>query len=325
MHLTSSPLDWYVARAAGIAAYLLITVSVGLGLTMASKTVIRRWPRFALEDVHRFVGLLAGTFIVIHVFAIAIDAWLPFSIGSIVVPFLSRYRPLWVAAGIVAAELLLALAITNHYRRRLPYRFWRRAHYANFVVWGAATLHGIGSGTDRSSAWALSLYALSTAVVGAGCVWRLAHGRLVRPRLLGLAGIAAVAIAGAVVSLGAGPVRFTPKPWNASTFSEPLTGHIARLRGFTRAIVSLAGEGQGTQRVLVRADLLIAPRSIVKTSFQMEYLPSGLHCSGRVTQVHARSFSAVCRLRSGEARHISAQWEPSLTSDFSAGVITSKP
>ena len=325
MHLTSSPLDWYVARAAGVAAYLLITLSVGIGVTMAGKKTLRRWPRFVLEDVHRFVGLLAGAFIAIHVAAIAIDAWLPFSIWSLVVPFLSLYRPLWVAAGVVAAELLLALAITNHYRRRLPYRFWRRAHYANFVVWGAATLHGVGSGTDRSSPWALSLYALSTAMVGAACVWRLAHGRLVRRQLLGLAGVAAAATAAAVVSLGAGPARFTPRPWNAATFSEPLTGHIAHLSGFTRAIVSLAGEGRGTQRVLIRADLLIAPRSIVKTSFQMEYLPSGLHCNGRVTQVHARSFSATCRLRTGEVRHMSAQWEPSATSEISAGVIASLP
>ena len=90
------------------------------------------------------------------------------------------------------------------------------------------------------------------------------------------------------------------------------------------AIVSLAGEGRGTQRVLVRADLLIAPRSIVKTSFQMEYLPSGLHCNGRVTHVHARSFSATCRLRTGEVRHITAQWEPSATSEISAGVIASR-
>ncbi|MFL5926202.1 MAG: ferric reductase-like transmembrane domain-containing protein [Gaiellaceae bacterium] len=323
VHLTSSPLDWYVARAAGVAAYLLITISVGIGITMAGKKTLRRWPRFVLEDVHRFVGLIAGAFITIHVVAIAIDAWLPFSISSILVPLLSRYRPLWVAAGIVAAELLLALAITNHYRRRLPYRFWRRAHYVNFVVWSAATLHGVGSGTDRSSLWALSLYAVSTAAVGAACVWRLAHGRLVRRQLLGVAGAAAAATAAAVVTLGAGPVRFTPKPWNAATFREPLTGHIARLRGFTRAIVSLAGEGQGTQRVLVRADLLIAPSSVVKTSFQMEYLPSGLHCDGHVTKVHARAFNATCRLRTGEVRHISAQWDPSATSEISAGVIAS--
>ena len=44
---------------------------------------------------------------------------------------------------------LLALAVTNHYRRRLPYTFWRRAHYLNFAVWSAATVHGLGVGTDR--------------------------------------------------------------------------------------------------------------------------------------------------------------------------------
>src|SRR5436305_3975211 len=141
MRLTMSPLDWYVARGAGVAAYLLITLAVGLGLTMAGKKTSRRWPRFVVEDIHRFAGLLAGTFITIHVVAIAIDAWLPLSLASLVVPLLSQYRPLWVAPGIVAAELLLALAITNHYRQRLPYRFWRRAHYGNFVVWGATTSH----------------------------------------------------------------------------------------------------------------------------------------------------------------------------------------
>jgi hypothetical protein len=41
VHLTSSPLDWYVARTAGIAAYLLVTVAVLLGLTMAGKKTFR--------------------------------------------------------------------------------------------------------------------------------------------------------------------------------------------------------------------------------------------------------------------------------------------
>lgn len=123
MHLTSSPADWYAARAAGIAAYLMLSLVVLLGLTMAGRKSLPRWPKFAIEDVHRFAGLLVGTFVIVHVATIAIDAWLPFSIGSIVVPLLSRYRPVWVALGIVAAELLLALAVTNHYRARLRYRF----------------------------------------------------------------------------------------------------------------------------------------------------------------------------------------------------------
>ena len=322
MHLTSSPLDWYVARAAGFAAYVVVTIGVGLGLTMAGKKTFRRWPRFVVEDVHRFAGLLAGTFIVIHVSTIAIDAWLPFSIKSLVVPFLSRYRPLWVAPGIVAAELLLALAVSNHYRRRLPYPIWRRAHYLNFVVWGAATLHGVGSGTDRSAPWALALYGLSTAAVCAAIVWRL-HLRVGARRARSLAGLAAAGVATAVVGLGTGPFHFSPKPWNAARFDEPLTGQIARLRGVSRGIVSLAGEGHGTQRVLVRADLLIAPGRIVRTSFQLEYLPSGVRCTGRIATVHARAFTATCRLPTGGRRYISAQWEQSETSEIPGGRITS--
>ena len=67
MHLTSSPIDWYAARAGGIVAYVLLSVNVGLGLAMTGKKTMKHWPRFALEDVHRFTGLLAGTFVVVHI------------------------------------------------------------------------------------------------------------------------------------------------------------------------------------------------------------------------------------------------------------------
>ena len=33
MHLTSNPIDWYAARAAGVVAYVLLTVVVSLGIT----------------------------------------------------------------------------------------------------------------------------------------------------------------------------------------------------------------------------------------------------------------------------------------------------
>ena len=80
-------------------------------------------------------------------------------------PFAASYRPLWVALGIVAAELLLALAITNRLRDRMPYARWRAFHYANFAVWSAATVHGLASGTDRSSVWLMTLTAVCAGVV----------------------------------------------------------------------------------------------------------------------------------------------------------------
>ncbi|HSC50716.1 MAG TPA: ferric reductase-like transmembrane domain-containing protein [Gaiellaceae bacterium] len=301
MHLTTSPLDWYAARAAGIAAYLILTVVVTLGMTMAGRRPLKRWPKFALEDVHRFGGLLVGSFVAIHVVTIALDAYLPFSLTAILVPFTARYRTLYTALGVVAAELLLALAITNRYRDRLPYTFWRRAHYLNLAVWTVATAHGLGSGTDRSTPWLLALFAASVAVVLSAAVLRLRHG----PALA--AGVAAAGVA-AVVLAAAGPLRFSPKPWNARSFAAPITGEVVQNVGSTRGLVSAAATANGSQRALLRADLLVEPSRLDATSFQLELLPSGMLCTGRVTRVQSLGFDARCRAQDGTHRVVHASW-----------------
>ena len=165
MIVASFTIDWYAARAAGLVAYLLVSSSVALGLLLAGKTRLERWPRFALEDVHRFAGMLAGTFIGLHVLMIGIDSQAHLGPAELIVPFASHYRPLWTGLGIVAAELLLALAVTNHYRNRLPHAVWRRFHYLNLAVWLAATGHGLGAGTDSGTGWFLALYAGTTTTI----------------------------------------------------------------------------------------------------------------------------------------------------------------
>jgi len=324
MHLTSSAVDWYVARAGGVVAYVLLSAAVVIGLTMSGRRTLKRWPRFAVEDIHRFAGLLTGAFIVLHVAAIAIDSYLPFSLTSLLVPLVSSYRPLWVALGIVAAELLLALAIANRLRnRRLSHKAWRRTHYLNFAVWAAATLHGLGSGTDRSRPWLLAIEGVATALVIGLTVWRVLRVRQpaltvpkAAPVLSAFAGVAVTA------ALALGPLAFKPKPWNAATFTDSLSGQVLRDTAVTRGIVSLAGNGTGSQRVLVRADLLIAPRKLLSTVFQLEYLPSGLLCLGHITQVHSYGFEAACQLPSGESRFVHAEWTPSQQSSFEGGTLS---
>lgn len=77
--------------------------------------------------------------------------------------------------GIVAAELSIALAVTNRLRRVLPRRIWRGAHYLNFAVWAAATIHGITAGTDNATMWLIAMYAAAIAVVGGLAYWRFAE------------------------------------------------------------------------------------------------------------------------------------------------------
>jgi predicted ferric reductase len=173
---------WYAARAGGLLAYLLLSASVCLGLLLSGKARLRRWPRFALEDVHRFLGILAGVFVGIHGGALLLDSFVPFSLSQLLVPGTASYRPLAVGFGVVAAELLAALAISNHYRRRIPHQLWRRLHVLNLVVWALALTHGLTAGTDATTTWALLLYAGSAWLVIALLVNRLFVLREFSPR-----------------------------------------------------------------------------------------------------------------------------------------------
>src|SRR2546423_7466672 len=161
-------------------AFALLTVGAVVGMTLAGRARLKRWPRFAVEDVHRFVGLLTGTFIGIHVVSLLVDTYLPFSLAQVLVPGTAPYRPLATALGVIAMELLVALAVANRYRKRLSYRFWRRTHYLNFAVWLLALVHCIASGTDSGTPWAVLLYAVAAGSVAGLLVWRvLGGGKLV--------------------------------------------------------------------------------------------------------------------------------------------------
>ena len=326
MHLTTSPVDWYAARAGGVVAYVVLSAVVVLGVTLAGKRKLKIWPRFAVEDVHRFGGLLVGAFVAIHVLTIAIDAYLPFSIASLTVPLASRYRPLWVGLGVAAAELLLALAVANHYRNRLlSYAAWRRTHYLTFAVWIAATLHDVGAGTDRSSWWLLAITTAGVVAVVGATTLRLLRFRPPRLAVLRIApNLSSLAAGAFVLALALGPLHTHHRRRTAelAAFTERLHGRIQQNLGPTRGIVSVAGTGSGRQPVLLRADLLIDTQGLLATTFQMEYLPSGRLCTGRVTRVHSTAFEARCRMPAGANRAVTASWTPVEESNsFADGVI----
>ena len=222
MHLTSSPIDWYVARAAGITAYLLVSGVVLLGLTMAAKKPFARWPRFTVEDVHRFGGLLVGSFVTIHVVTVAIDSWLPFSSA---VPRRAVHLSLPADLGRArdrsrgaprragrdeslspapAVHVLAARALpqlrrldrSDHPRPRQRHRQKRALGTGHVRDRG---LHGDGG--DRVACRS-----------GPG----LARGHS-RPQV-SLQPRAALL----VVGLATGPLHFKPRPWNAASFSEQL-------------------------------------------------------------------------------------------------------
>jgi len=198
---------WYVARAGGLVSFGLLTLAVLAGVLLAGRARLGGWPRFAVEDVHRFLGLLAGTFLGVHVLGILADGYLGLPLSALVVPGLSSYRPLATALGVVGAELLLALAVTNRLRGRLAYTTWRRLHMLNFAVWILALAHGITAGTDSDTSWAITVYLLASGSVAGACVWRLL--RVYRAPGWAVAiwtGTASIVAAELVLALAIGPL-----------------------------------------------------------------------------------------------------------------------
>lgn len=176
-----SNLDWYTARAAGVVAYALITSGVLLGVLLSGRARLKRWPAFAVTDIHRFVGLLASTFVAIHVLAVWLDSIVHFSLVQLVLPGAASYRPIWVALGTVSAELLVAVGVTNALKKRLGFARWKRWHYLTFLLWGLSTAHGIGAGTDAAEQWLRLLYVGSVGSVAAALMWRLGRGAVAAP------------------------------------------------------------------------------------------------------------------------------------------------
>jgi len=178
---------WDVARAGGMVAFGLLTASVLLGILLAGRKTLPRWPRFAVEDVHRFAGTLTWTFIGVHVAGLLVDTYIGFSLGQVLIPFTSSYRPVPTAAGIVGAELLVAIGLANQLKDRIPYSFWRGTHYLNFAVWALALGHGITAGSDTHAGWARLVYLVSAASVVGALAWRIVRRRATGPWAVRLA------------------------------------------------------------------------------------------------------------------------------------------
>ncbi len=149
---------WYLARAAGLSAYLLLFFNVVLGLAVHSRfldAVMARWRYF---DLHQFTGLLAMGFLALHGLALLGDHYIGFTLPQLLVPLASSYRPEWTALGIIGLYLLATVVASSYLRSHIGYRLWRSLHYLSFVAYLSALAHGIMAGTDTGEPWARALY-----------------------------------------------------------------------------------------------------------------------------------------------------------------------
>lgn len=166
-----SPL-WYATRATGVMAFVLLTITVALGISGAARLESRQWPRVITAGLHKNISLLVVAFIVVHVLTTVLDSFVSISPVAAIIPFAASYRTFWLGLGAIAFDLILALVATSLLRSRLSYRAWRGVHLLAYASWPIALWHGLGTGTDTKLPWLLAIDALCVIAVTGALVWR---------------------------------------------------------------------------------------------------------------------------------------------------------
>jgi sulfoxide reductase heme-binding subunit YedZ len=229
---------WYITRASGVVSLLLLTAGLVLGVLGTVRWRSDRWPRFAVVSIHRNLTLFAIAFVALHVLTTILDGYAPVGFKDAVIPFVSRYRPLWLGFGAVAFDLLLALVVTSLLRARIGYRAWRAVHWLAYASWPFALVHGLGTGSDSRFSWLVIITIVCAGAVGAALAARLLRSPGPMPLRAG-AGAVAVALALlAVVWYRGGPGR---PGWaaRAGTPASILNRHSSATQGAVKLSTTL--------------------------------------------------------------------------------------
>lgn len=144
---------WLASRASGLVALVLVTVSVAIGLMMASKLARRPGMPRLLTAIHEQTALAGLLAIAVHGITLIGDPWLNPGVGGVLVPFTMDYRPIWTGLGTIAGVLAMLLGLSFYARKSFGAKLWRKAHRATIVVYFLAIAHTLGAGTDASTTW----------------------------------------------------------------------------------------------------------------------------------------------------------------------------
>jgi predicted ferric reductase len=154
---------WYIARASGLVAWVLVTASVVWGLILSTRLTRRPKPAWFL-DLHRFLGGLSVAFVGVHLAGLVADNYTHFGLASLFVPLASAWHPVAVAWGVVGMYLLVAIEITSLLMRRLPRRLWRAVHLTSFGLFAFTIVHALTAGSDAGNV-AVQWFALGSCAV----------------------------------------------------------------------------------------------------------------------------------------------------------------
>lgn len=155
---SDGPWWWVTSRAAGVAAFVALTLDVAFGLLLSTGAADRWLARARSVEVHRWLASATLSLVAVHALALLGDGFARLDLLDTLVPFVASYRPAALALGLAAAYLAVGIHVTFALRQRIGMTAWRRLHRWSAAAFVLALAHGVLAGSDGSSSWMRVLY-----------------------------------------------------------------------------------------------------------------------------------------------------------------------
>jgi sulfoxide reductase heme-binding subunit YedZ len=152
-------LFWITSRAAGIAALLLSSLAVCLGLLMSAR--LSKGRRSDLRVTHEALSLATLAALAVHGLTLTGDSFLNQGLAEVTVPFVGSYKTLWTSTGIIAFWMMLLLGLSYYVRAKIGVQRWRMLHRFTALAWILGIVHSLGEGTDAGQLWFLAMSAIA--------------------------------------------------------------------------------------------------------------------------------------------------------------------
>jgi methionine sulfoxide reductase heme-binding subunit len=171
--INASTALWYISRATGVVALLLLTAVLVLGVLITRQGRLPGLPGFAVTGLHRNLSLISVVFIALHVLTAVADSYVSIPLTATVIPFTSGYERLALGLGAISLDLMAAMIVTSLLRGRLSRRTWRLVHWLAYLSWPIGYLHSLLASGDLRHGWMFALLIAEGAAVVATGLWRL--------------------------------------------------------------------------------------------------------------------------------------------------------
>lgn len=150
--------SWYVARASGIIATILLALLIMSGVGMLTGLTYKALEPLPAWALHRALGLSFGVMVVVHMLVLLFDKFIGFSIADVLIPFASDYKPVtvggvelgsfYVATGVLAFYAVVAVIVSSLLWMQSRPKPWKLLHFFSYAILALVFVHGLFLGTD---------------------------------------------------------------------------------------------------------------------------------------------------------------------------------